>query len=132
MKLIHTRVTVIEHNVFPNFGGHNNEFLPLLRKAIIPVVDNWFDNTINFINEVNDDHKHTNYFLLHKLFASNNNKIDKSKIRLIDIDRQNLGLTFQHQFGMKIDLLKSMKDQTVLKNLVYEFLLPHINQLIHR
>ena len=117
-------------SAFPNNAGVNNEFLPLLRKAIIPVVDNWFDNTINFINEVNDDHKHTNYFLLHKLFASNNNKIDKSKIRLIDIDRQNLGLTFQHQFGMKIDATKIHERPAVLKNLVYEAFLPHINQLM--
>lgn len=117
-------------NHFPGFAGKNNEFVPLLRKAIRPVVDNWFDSTIIFINEVNDDHKHTNYFLHHKLFASRNNKIDKSKIRLIDIDRQNIGLTFQHQFGMKMDADKFHEREAVLKNLVYEAFLPHMNQLM--
>jgi len=115
---------------FPNTAGKNNKFLPLLREAVKPVVDNWFNNTVNFINEVNDDHKHTNYFLLHKLFASRNNKIDKSKIRLIDIDRQNLGLTFQQQFGMKVDESKLHERNPVLKTCVYEAFMPHMNQLM--
>ena len=115
---------------FPYYTGEEGEFLPILRKLVKVSVDDWFANVIPFLGTVNCDHKHLNYFIHYKLLIANNNKVDKSKIKIIDIDRQDIGDTLKTLYDIKIDTSKLHERPYSLKTAVYEAFVPHLNKLM--
>lgn len=118
-----------DNGTFPNVKnfGENNQFMPMYYDIVKSIVDYWAEDTIRVINEINYDHKESNLFFILKLLAFPPNEFDLSKIRVIDIDRQNLGETLKTLYGLKnINIKKQHSRQLSFKYLVFKAFQEHM------
>jgi hypothetical protein len=119
---------VTADNRFPNVQsfGTNNEFMPMYYDIVKSMVDMWAEDTTRVINEINYDHKESNLMFILKLLTFPPNGFDSSKIRVIDIDRQNLGATLKNLYGLQnIDTSKQHARELGFKFLVFKSFKEH-------
>jgi len=119
---------ITEDNRFPNVKnfGDNNEFMPMYYDIVKSMVDMWAEDTTRVINEINFDHKESNLMFILKLLTFPPNGFDSSKIRVIDIDRQNLGDTLKNLYGLQhIDKSKHHSRELGFKFLVFKAFKEH-------
>jgi len=118
-----------DNGIFPNVKnfGDNNEFMPMFYDVVKSIVDYWAEDTTRVINEINYDHKESNLLFILKLLTFPPTEFDLSKIRVIDIDRQNLGETLKTLYGLKnINIKKEHSRELSFKYLVYKAFEEHM------
>ena len=117
-----------DYNNFPdvNVFGKDDVFLPMYYDIVETIIDHWANDLPRFINEFNSNHKESNLIFILKLLAFPPNKLDVSKIRVIDINRQNLGDTLKSIYGIKVDSSKVHARTSTFKHLIYLAFTKHI------
>ena len=116
---------------FPNVNkfGPDNIFLPMFYHVLETIIDNWFSDVPRVIREVNEGHMSNNLIFILKLLNFPPHKFDSSKIRIMDINRQDIGATLNGLYGTKINTKKMHARDPVFKHLVYLAFYKHINLL---
>jgi hypothetical protein len=94
-------------------------FLPMYYHIMETMVDHWVNDLPRFINQFNANHKHSNLIFILKLLTFSPEKMDTSKIRIIDLNRQNLGDTLKNVYGIKLDSDKVHARTSKFKHLIY-------------
>jgi hypothetical protein len=93
------------------------------------IIDNWFSDIPTVISEINTGHMGNNLIFILKLLNFPPHKFDSSKIRIMDINRQDIGATLNGLYGTKINTKKMHARDPVFKHLVYLAFYKHINLL---
>jgi hypothetical protein len=99
--------------------GKDDIFLPMYYHIMETMVDHWANDLPRFINQFNTNHKQSNLIFILKLLNFPPEKMDTSKIRIIDLNRQNLGNTLKSLYGIKLDSDKVHARTSKFKHLIY-------------